>query len=137
MFTEKQQAFIEEYMVDFNGTQAAIRAGYSKRGASVTASQLLAIPKVREAIEQRKAERKALLQDRFLKEAENAFNVLLTIMNDTEEKGQTRYNAAKDILDRSGFKPTDKVEHSGKQEIEFTDVKQQLAERLQKIREVK
>ncbi|MBT4588328.1 MAG: terminase small subunit, partial [Rhodospirillaceae bacterium] len=30
----KQQAFIEEYIVDFNGTQAAIRAGYSEHTAN-------------------------------------------------------------------------------------------------------
>jgi len=38
---KRQQAFVEEYMVDFNGTKAAIRAGYSKASARVTASRLL------------------------------------------------------------------------------------------------
>lgn len=31
--TPKQAAFVSEYMIDHNGTQAAIRAGYSKRTA--------------------------------------------------------------------------------------------------------
>lgn len=44
--TDKQQSFCCEYMIDKNGTQAAIRAGYSKNGADVTASQLLANTKV-------------------------------------------------------------------------------------------
>ncbi|MCK5836885.1 MAG: terminase small subunit [Desulfobacula sp.] len=39
--TKKQLRFIKEYMVDMNGTQAAIRAGYSKNGTKVIASQLL------------------------------------------------------------------------------------------------
>ena len=39
--TPKQARFVEEYLVDANGTQAAIRAGYSKRSAKVTASQNL------------------------------------------------------------------------------------------------
>jgi len=38
----KQQRFCEEYTIDFNGTQAAIRAGYSKKTANEQASRLLA-----------------------------------------------------------------------------------------------
>lgn len=37
----KQQRFVEEYLVDFNATQAAIRAGYSRRNADVTGPRLL------------------------------------------------------------------------------------------------
>src|SRR5262245_65498611 len=37
----KQQRFIDEYMIDFNGTQAAIRAGYSPRTAGSQAYQLV------------------------------------------------------------------------------------------------
>ncbi len=40
--TAKQQRFCEEYMVDLNATQAAIRAGYSKRTANEQSAQLLA-----------------------------------------------------------------------------------------------
>ena len=39
--TDKQQQFILEYLVDFNGTQAAIRAGYAKSGAHTEAYRLL------------------------------------------------------------------------------------------------
>jgi phage terminase small subunit len=42
----KNEVFLQEYVKDFNGTQAAIRAGYSEKGADVTASKLLANPKV-------------------------------------------------------------------------------------------
>ncbi len=44
--THRQQAFAREYLVDYNGTQAAIRAGYSKKGAHVEASKNLKNPKV-------------------------------------------------------------------------------------------
>lgn len=44
--TPRQQRFVEEYLVDLNGKQAAIRAGYSRKGAEVTASKLLTVPKV-------------------------------------------------------------------------------------------
>lgn len=40
--TPKQAAFCREYLVDLNGTQAAIRAGYSKKTANEQAAQLLA-----------------------------------------------------------------------------------------------
>ncbi len=55
--TPKQQRFVDEYPIDLNGTQAAIRAGYSKRGAEVTASKLLRNPKVAAAVAEAKAER--------------------------------------------------------------------------------
>ena len=48
---EKRAAFVIEYIKDLNGTQAAIRAGYSHRGASVTASRLLANAKIQEQIQ--------------------------------------------------------------------------------------
>lgn len=42
----REDAFCREYVIDFNGTQAAIRAGYSSKGASVHASRLLLTPKI-------------------------------------------------------------------------------------------
>ena len=38
MLTAKQQRFCDEYLVDLNATQAAIRAGYSKKNANNIAS---------------------------------------------------------------------------------------------------
>jgi len=49
--TDKQRRFVEEYVVDLNGTQAAIRAGYSENTANEQASQLLAKLSVRKAVE--------------------------------------------------------------------------------------
>ncbi len=48
--TNKQLAFCREYVKDSNGTQAAIRAGYSKAGAVSRGSELLTFRKVREEI---------------------------------------------------------------------------------------
>ena len=39
--TPKEQAFIREYLVDLNATQAAIRAGYSAKTAGSAANRLL------------------------------------------------------------------------------------------------
>ncbi len=53
--TPKQAAFVDEYVVDFNATQAAIRAGYSERSAYNTGYQTLHHPEVAIAIEARLA----------------------------------------------------------------------------------
>lgn len=50
----KQQRFIWEYCKDFNGNQAAIRAGYAESGARAIACKLLKRPEILEAIEDRK-----------------------------------------------------------------------------------
>ena len=42
----RHERFAHEYIVDHNGTRAAIRAGFAERGAHVTASRLLRAPKV-------------------------------------------------------------------------------------------
>lgn len=51
----KHKRFIAEYMIDQNGTQAAIRAGYSKRTAVVQASRLLTKANIAREIEKRRA----------------------------------------------------------------------------------
>lgn len=48
--TPKQQRFVEEYLVDLNATQAAIRAGYAKNSAQEQSSRLLSNAMVRAAI---------------------------------------------------------------------------------------
>lgn len=53
----KRRAFVREYMIDFNGTQAALRAGYSERTAGVQASRLLTNVQVQEAIQEATAAR--------------------------------------------------------------------------------
>lgn len=50
----KQERFVDEYLVDLNATQAAIRAGYSARGVEVTSWKLLRNAKVQAAIAQRR-----------------------------------------------------------------------------------
>lgn len=50
MLTPKQQRFVAEYLIDLNGTQAAIRAGYSRRTANEQAARLLAKVSIRDAV---------------------------------------------------------------------------------------
>lgn len=57
MLTPRQQRFVDEYLVDLNATQAAIRAGYSSKTAESIASRLLRNVKVQQAISAAQAER--------------------------------------------------------------------------------
>lgn len=62
--TAKQQRFCDEYLIDLNATQAAIRAGYSKKTAAVIATENLRKPNISEYIEKRMAEKeKSLIAD--------------------------------------------------------------------------
>lgn len=55
--TVRQKRFVEEYLVDFNATQAVVRAGYDTAHPNKIGSQLLAHPGVRAAIDQITLER--------------------------------------------------------------------------------
>lgn len=68
--TAKQQRFCDEYLIDLNATQAAIRAGYSPKTATVIATENLRKPNISEYIEKRMAEKEKELiadQDEVLK----------------------------------------------------------------------
>lgn len=68
--TAKQQRFCDEYLIDLNATQAAIRAGYSKKTANRIGTENLSKPVIKEYIENRMAEKEATLianQDEVLK----------------------------------------------------------------------
>lgn len=68
--TAKQQRFCDEYLVDLNATQAAIRAGYSKKTAGVIATENLQKPNIKEYINKRMEEKEKSLiadQDEVLK----------------------------------------------------------------------
>lgn len=53
MLTDKQARFVDEYLVDLNATQAAIRAGYSAKTANEQGARLLANVSVQNAIRER------------------------------------------------------------------------------------
>lgn len=54
--TDKQKRFADEYLIDCNATQAAIRAGYSKNHAHTNANRLLQIAAVKKYIDERLAQ---------------------------------------------------------------------------------
>jgi phage terminase small subunit len=55
--TPKQHRFVEEYLIDLNGTQAAIRAGYARSGARTEAARLLTNADVQAAVDLAKTDR--------------------------------------------------------------------------------
>lgn len=64
--TAKQSRFVDEYLVDLNGTQAAIRSGYSAKTANTKAAQLLAKVNIQQAIQERmnrRSERTGITSD--------------------------------------------------------------------------
>ena len=71
MLNEKQKRFVSEYIIDLNAKQAAIRAGYSPKGAEPQASRLLSNAKIQveiaKAMEDR-GKRTGITQDRVLAE---------------------------------------------------------------------
>ena len=55
--TKKNEVFCDEYLIDLNATQAAIRAGYSVESAGSIGSELLKKPEIRARIDRAMAER--------------------------------------------------------------------------------
>lgn len=76
----KQRSFVQEYLIDLNATQAAIRAGYSAKAAAVQGARLLTNAKVLAALQEaqkRRERRTEITADRVLNElAKIAFSDL-------------------------------------------------------------
>lgn len=69
--TKKQQRFVDEYLIDLNATQAAIRAGYSEKTANEQASRLLVNVSIQQQINKRMQDREIrteITQDTVLRE---------------------------------------------------------------------
>lgn len=69
--TAKQERFVQEYLIDLNATQAAIRAGYSPKTAQEQGARLLSKVMVQTAISKAQAERSrrtGINQDRIIRE---------------------------------------------------------------------
>ena len=96
---EKQQLFVDEYLIDLNGTQAAIRAGYSAKTANEQASRMLANVSIQQAISEKMAERSkrtGVNQDRVVQElAKIAF---LKMTDVVDHNGKIKDDASEDDL---------------------------------------
>lgn len=126
--TAKQKRFCDEYLIDLNATQAAIRAGYSPKTACEQASRLLANVKVQDEIAIEMAERSkrtGINQDRVLMEiAKMAFvNIDDVIDLDTAKVKRTAAKEDLACIQSVKIKPT---EFGTEREIKLCDKKSNL-----------
>lgn len=108
--TAKQQRFCDEYLIDLNATQAAIRAGYSEKTARQIANENLTKPDINEYIANRMAEKEKELiadQDEVLRyltavmRREKTESVVVTLNKETskyvpDENGTMRKQTVKE-----------------------------------------
>lgn len=95
----KQRMFVEEYLIDLNATQAAIRAGYSAKTADQQGSRMLANVKVQQAIAERMAERSkrtGVNQDRVVLELSKI--AFLKMTDVVDRNGAIKQDASEDDL---------------------------------------
>lgn len=85
--TDKQRRFVDEYLIDLNATQAAIRAGYSAKTADQQGSRMLANVKVKQAVAEKQAQRSkrtGVNQDRVVLELAKIAFVNISDLVDTD-----------------------------------------------------
>ena len=108
--TPKQQRFVEEYLIDLNATQAAIRAGYSEKTAKSIGQENLTKPDIQKAIQ----EAQEILSNKTQLTVDMVVNGLLKEAQDYAEGStqSSRVSAWAHLGKHLGmFK--DKIEHSG------------------------
>lgn len=103
--------FVNEYLKNGNNaTQAAISAGYSEKTAYSQGSRLLKSVEVQQYLNKTEQNLNRDLRQIFAEDAVEAYKVLKEIMLKPEAMDKDRIAAAKDILDRGGYKPVDRVQ---------------------------
>lgn len=118
--TPKRKRFADEYLVDCNGTQAAIRAGYSEKSSGTTASKLLADPDVRAYIDYQLA----CIHSKNIADAEEVLAFLTKVMRgETKEQvvmraGGDQYLEMMEVSARERLKAAELI---GKRYAMFTD----------------
>lgn len=119
--TPKQERFVEEYLVDLNGTQAAIRAGYSPKTANEQASVMLTKPNIQEAVQAQRAkvsERTMRTVADVMADIGRVRDNAMQIMTDPDTGGQVMlsHKDALKALELEGKHLgafTERIEHSG------------------------
>jgi phage terminase small subunit len=119
--TNKQKKFVDEYLIDLNATQAAIRAGYSKKTAGQIGTENLFKPYIKEAIQKRQEKdsiKAGITREEIIEDLRNIKD---------QFKGEKKYPPhamrAIEILNKMlGFNATEKTELKiiGEQPL-FTD----------------
>ena len=108
----RQQRFVREYVLDFNGAQAAIRAGYSQKAAKEVAYRLLTYTHVTQAVEQQAQEAARKLEIT----RETVLQGLLEAAAMAKEEGSTLalVSAWREVAKLMGFYPSSRVQIESK-----------------------
>jgi phage terminase small subunit len=113
MLTPKQIRFIDEYLIDLNAKQAAIRAGYSPRSAEFQGSKLLSDSKVSQEI----TNRQAIIAKQFQVTREDLIKDLVYIKDKNKDAfPPAAINAIKEIGKFLGLYEADKQDITIKSE---------------------
>lgn len=110
--TPKQQRFVEEYLIDLNATQAAIRAGYSEKNADKIGSQLLGKTRIAASIrdaQEKRTRRTEITADYVLTTIRETVEALL---NDREKNAANIFKGS-ELLGKHIKLFTDKHEITG------------------------
>lgn len=128
--TKKQKVFVEEYLIDLNATQAAIRAGYSPATAKDIGCENLAKPNIKAEIDKAMAERSkrtGVNADRVLLElAKIGFAKITDVLD--PETAKIKPDASEDDLaciQSIKIKPT---EYGTEREVKMYDKKSALVD---------
>lgn len=123
--TDKQRRFVEEYLLDLNATQAAIRAGYSEKTAQQQGSENLSKPVIAAAIAERQQAVSNKLElsaewvlERLVENANRAMQAVAVTDNEGTKTGEYKYegnvaNRALELLGKHMGMFKDKMELSG------------------------
>lgn len=106
-FTDKQWRFVEEYLIDFNGKQAAIRAGYSKNNATETASDVLSYTHVVAEI----SKRREMISDKAESDAVYVMRRLKAESVDVINGNAASRVRALELIGKRNGMFTDKIQH--------------------------
>lgn len=99
--TPKQELFCQEYLVDLNATQAAIRAGYSAKSAKVIAAEILSKPEILLRIQDLQAKRLERVEinqdwvlDRLKEISDRCMQAVPVLDSEGNETGEYKFDSA-------------------------------------------
>jgi|TARA_R100001530_G_scaffold97723_1_gene67940 phage terminase small subunit len=114
--TDKQDQFIENYVLTGNATKSAIASGYSERTAKVKGSQLKA---------QLRNEILEATQKVLADKIPEGLNWLTELAREAESES-VRLGAIKDLLDRAGLKPIERIETTTVEQMSDEEIRKEI-----------
>lgn len=118
--TQKQQRFVDEYIISGNATQAAIKAGYSKRSAQQTGAENLLKPVIKAELDRRNAE----IKSAKTADMQEVMEYLASVMRGEQTESVA---TAKGIYDNVPVSAKDRIKAAeliGKRHSAWTDKKE-------------